>query len=524
MTSDKRGFEATVRGAERFARESPQAYQIAVAALASLGYVFITVVISASLALLGGLIFGMFSMVTVLKQSPAAAINLGRVVVPVLLAVFGFLGSVLKSLWVKIPAPEGPELTRETAGRLFLFLDDISKSLRAPRFNTLLLSDDFTAAVVQVPMFGIMGPTRNYLILGLPLMKALTREQFRAVVAHELGHISGNHSRFAGWIYRQRTTWLNILTEVRHNWVFTPFLSWYAPYFFAYTFVLARSDEFIADKCGAELAGAGVMAEALVATVLQRRYLEEKLWPSILSQCEYEHSPVGSPFSTMFRFDKVAGPAPDEATTWLMQAYMERTQVDDTHPSLADRLSALGFRGVPAGPLDPPKPPLPPPPPMEKSAADELLGPYNDRLSAVMDAEWRKSITPAWREGHTEARRQRQRFDLLGETISSRSLSLDEMCELVHLVERFEGLQAAVPHARALSQQQLRSAKAQAIAGLVLLRSGDTAGIPILESAGALDPAIRHSTHTAIVELLKSQGKFLEAHKYDLRSKDPLRR
>lgn len=59
---------------------------------------------------------------------------------------------------------------------------------------------------MQHARLGVLGWHVNYLILGLPLMQAVSPEQFRAIVAHELGHLSRNHSRFAGWIYRVRLT------------------------------------------------------------------------------------------------------------------------------------------------------------------------------------------------------------------------------------------------------------------------------------------------------------------------------
>jgi len=42
-------------------------------------------------------------------------------------------------------------------------------------------------------------------------MLVLTKDQFLAVIAHELGHLSGHHSRFNAWIYRVRITWWRIM-------------------------------------------------------------------------------------------------------------------------------------------------------------------------------------------------------------------------------------------------------------------------------------------------------------------------
>ena len=62
--------------------------------------------------------------------------------------------------------------------------------------------------------------------------------------------------RFGAFIYRLRLTWGTIqdLTGQWQGWASKPFRSlvgWYAPYFNAYTFVLARANEYEADATSA---------------------------------------------------------------------------------------------------------------------------------------------------------------------------------------------------------------------------------------------------------------------------------
>ncbi|MEG4802819.1 M48 family metallopeptidase [Microcoleus sp. ARI1-B5] len=133
-------------------------------------------------------------------------------------------------------------------------VDELTTKLQAPRFHNILLNREFNAAVVQVPRLGIFGWQKNYLLLGLPLMQSLSLEQFKAVRAHEVGHLSRNHSRFAGWIYRIRKTWLQIYERLHQSEqhgasiLFNSFLEWYWPSFNAYSFILARMDEYEADR------------------------------------------------------------------------------------------------------------------------------------------------------------------------------------------------------------------------------------------------------------------------------------
>ena len=148
----------------------------------------------------------------------------------------------------------GVDLQRASAeaGRLFALADELTAKLAAPHIHTVLITHDFNAAVSQVSRLGVFGWPHNYLLVGLPLMEALTPVQFSAVLAHELGHLSGRHGRFAGWIYRVRQTWVQLMVrlERERRWgvfIFSWFINWYAPYFNAYSFVLARRHEYEAD-------------------------------------------------------------------------------------------------------------------------------------------------------------------------------------------------------------------------------------------------------------------------------------
>ncbi|HSC77290.1 MAG TPA: M48 family metalloprotease, partial [Candidatus Acidoferrales bacterium] len=117
-------------------------------------------------------------------------------------------------------------------------------------------------------------------------MLALSADQFRAVLAHEMGHFSGNHGRFGSWIYRVRQVWGQLVERLeiqkrRGSWFFLRFFRWFAPLFSAYSFVLARRHEYEADECGAEMTSPEVMATALIATSVHHRNLDENVWACI---------------------------------------------------------------------------------------------------------------------------------------------------------------------------------------------------------------------------------------------------
>jgi hypothetical protein len=88
---------------------------------------------------------------------------------------------------VSFPAPEGPRVAGKTSPELFGLLEDLRRDLKTPRISEVVVTPELNAGVTQIPQFGPDGGYRNILLRGLPLMKGLSVEQFKCVLAHELG-------------------------------------------------------------------------------------------------------------------------------------------------------------------------------------------------------------------------------------------------------------------------------------------------------------------------------------------------
>ncbi|MBE9103863.1 M48 family metalloprotease, partial [Nostoc cf. edaphicum LEGE 07299] len=286
MAFNQERFDKLIQKLEVFANKQPHLYKLHVAFLATLGYAYIFLVLAVTLTLLVGIIFLMLN---------AQSVNASSVKGVLFLLAIALV--LVRSLWVSFPPPTGLPLQPKDVPNLYSLTNEISSKLQAPRFHHILLTNDFNAGVVQRPRLGLLGWQQNYLIVGLPLMLALPPEQFRAVLAHELGHLSGNHSRFSGWIYRQRETWYRIIKGLGQggnevsSLMFERFLTWYSPFFNAYSFVLARMDEYEADRCALELTGEQNAAEALINVEVKARFIERYFWSSIYKQVETEIEP-----------------------------------------------------------------------------------------------------------------------------------------------------------------------------------------------------------------------------------------
>ncbi|MBZ5544650.1 MAG: M48 family metalloprotease [Acidobacteriia bacterium] len=507
MAMTQEQFEGFVRRLEAYAREHPGSYALRVTLLAALGYFYI-----------GFILLGL------LAANVALAYVMIRARTVILLVQFGLpllalTGTILRALWVKFPEPQGLRLGRDAVVRLFDVVEEIRRLLRAPPVNVILLTHDFNAGVADVPRTALLG-SKRFLAIGLPLMQALGPPQFRAVLAHEFGHVSASHGRFSSWIYRIRQTWGQLLTrlEAEKRWgvgIFVRFAKWYAPLFNAYTFVLARAHEYEADRSAAEAAGARVFGETLVTMTVKGRLVSESFWPSIFKQVEQApQPPVG-----VYQVSQQALAAPLEqkdAQKWLEAALSVPTGYSDTHPALFDRLIALGCFDQEAGgkffgslaviaPLG------------EETAARYYLGAACDALSAQMSEAWQKHVAENWHARHDYVHGVRRGLQELEEKSQAQSLEVEEKWTRARWTAELEGGEVAVPLLREVLESAPEHVGANYLLGQILIAQNDAAGIDRLEAAMARDPDAVLPSCQAIYWYLRRQGQDERARQYESR-------
>lgn len=505
MQIDRQQFEALVKRLEGFAKRQPGVYRFRVALLAALGYAYLFLMLALSLGMLGVIVWRSFQG------------HMNVVLLKIGIALIVVAGMILRSLFVSFPTPTGIVLTREETPRLFAMVDGLTTALKAPRFHHLLLTEEFNAAVFQRPRLGIFGWQQNYLMLGLPLMDALTPEQFRAVLAHEFGHLSGNHSRFAGWIYRVRQTWIQLLTQLekKKGWllhVFQSFFYWYAPFFSAYSFVLARADEYEADRCAAQLVGANNLADALINTHLKGDLLNETFWPGIYEQVDRQAEPPAGVLAALSQA-VLAGPEPQKAGQSLTKALQEQTGYADTHPALTDRLRALNCLPN-ADLLAAENRSAPLLAPITEPAADYFLGRAVEKYRSALENTWRLQVRPRWQQRHQYVRETQQKLETLETNAQSQPLTEEEIWEQARMTAEVKGNAAALPLLQQLVAAQPENPQYNYAMGGLLLEEGDAAGIAYLEKTmqGDLDailPACK-----AVYAFLMDQGRAEEAAPY----------
>ena len=405
---DQADFVHMVRMSEIASAENSSAYRRSVAAFAALGYAWV----------LGCLVLALGMVAWALPPLLEGRFKFGFVMV--LISGLTLLWTSLQALWLRSDAPDGVEITAVEAPALFEALERIRRKIKGPHIHHVYLNDEFNACIRQQPRYGLLGGAVNHLTIGLPLLMALDRQRFLAVLGHEYGHLRGDHGRFAAWIYRTRMAWMRMHQGLGDDGnvvaaASNAFMRWYLPRFAARSFALARQDEYEADRIAGRLVGREVAAAALIEIEVRGTWMERHFWERHWSKAADHPVPVGPYRSLRKRLARM--PEPAFANDALRQALKRLSNVDDTHPGLRDRLESLE-----AAPILPE---------WSGGSAMELLGDDAKRWIAHFDKQWCRDHATEWKQHHAWLAQVRERVQKL--TAQQAQSNADEMVELARL-------------------------------------------------------------------------------------------
>jgi Zn-dependent protease with chaperone function len=278
------------------------------------------------------------------------------------------------------PRPQGIRLPREAAGQLFELLDGMAGRLGIESIQHVFITDDMNAHVHQRPAWGLFGPLRTCLMIGLPLAYSLSPAQFSAVLAHELGHLAVQRRGWSGVACSLRAWWARTLDRTSAGFAcIAPWLDAKSAGFCIQMLRLARIEELEADAVAAGLVGRDLMGEALVEVSLKSHFLERDFWPQVEAHNATRSRPALWPFRDM----ALGVEAGFMRTVSEHAVAIEERLVDRFafHPSLQQRLSALRVPcRVPEG--------------SATSAAAHFLDPLLPHLALSFDRAWWR----AWRK------------------------------------------------------------------------------------------------------------------------------
>ncbi|HEY7638178.1 MAG TPA: M48 family metallopeptidase [Steroidobacteraceae bacterium] len=478
---------------EREADTHPQLYLGKVAIAAALGYLAPALVALELLACFYSIAHALLT-----GHTPPFLASIG-----VLLGGAAAIATV-RALRIHVAEPDGLPLTAEEAPDLFRLLDVMARKIVPAPFATVKINGDFKLGIRQIPRWGAFGGYRNHLHIGAPLLLALNADEFCALLAHEIAHLGGKQRQFAAWVYRQRETWnllqakfaapANVLDRM-----LAVYYDWYAPWFYAYSFALARQHEYESDNVGAFVTSAPTLGRALIQVELASRFLADVYWARFLSRVEEAAEPPYKPYSLLPRAFKIAEKEPSRPQ-WLAEALRRYAAENDTHPSLAERLAALEVT-----------PQLPPP--ATSSAALMTLGAAAPRAIDYCDDVWRKQNLANWRKRHNQIKEARWKLAEYEQHESS-ALSPEDLWSKVGLLLNVHREEEAIDSLRQLVARQGAFPDAHMLLAQLLLKYGEEDGLQHLAKAAEERPDLADNAATIGYEYLLYRGRKGEAVRF----------
>lgn len=451
------------RGTQQFER-NPSAYRLRVAGLAAIG--------TLSRALIVLIAIGAFIALLVLAALSDDPWNfLVERMLGLLLLPLAWL--LWRGVRTKAPPPAGYLMRQADFAQITADVALVRRKTGARPIHAIYLTDEFELRVDQAPRLGVFGWNRNTLYIGLPLILSLTLDEARALLAHELAHFSKEGDRFAARIYRLRTSWSNTIDALEQAGGRTFALLrrlWqrYGSYFGAYSFALARANEFKADALAAKLTSPRATAMALVATHVQSGLLDERYWQPLLDRAHADPEPAGDAYSGLYRFVRNYTAARSEVLTRVRRAMRRTGDDEDTHPPLRDRLDAIGAPPELPGVL-------------EVSAAEYWLTPQLERVLAEFDNRWRTRHLSQWKDRHDQARSAKMRLAEL-EATTENLRTAAQWWELATLSDRYRPDTDPLALYQAFLERHPDSFDARLAVGRLLAKNGDARAIPLLQS------------------------------------------
>ncbi|HEY7224318.1 MAG TPA: M48 family metallopeptidase [Micromonosporaceae bacterium] len=261
-----------------------------------------------------------------------AASKLGYLTVA---AAFGILAALWRVIRAKPSQPMGLPVSAQQAPELWGNVSELAAALKTRRPDQILLVPEVNAAVTEdARLLGLIGGPRTMLI-GIPLLQAFSVAQLRSVLAHELGHYSGSHTRLGPIAYRGRVAIVGTVQNLSGlmAWLFRL----YARLYLLVEAAVSRRQELEADRASVRLAGRATAQSALrelpVIDAAWNFYFGRYVAPGW--EAGYAPNDVFGGFGEMLRHRA------DELTRLRAQAPPSEGSRWDSHPPIAVRIAAM---------------------------------------------------------------------------------------------------------------------------------------------------------------------------------------
>lgn len=279
------------------------------------------------------------------ESNLAVGVKLGF---PLLVAVGGTAVGLWRAIRARPEPAHGLIITPRDAPELWRLVDHLAAAVGTRRPDEIRLVPEVNAAVSEdSKALGLIGGTRR-LYLGMPLLLSFSVDQLRSVLAHELGHYSGQHTRLGEVAYRGRLAIGHTIGRIGKwnpvGWVFRG----YARLYLLVDNAASRRQELEADQASVRVAG-----PAAAISALRELPVIDAAWDFYFDRYVAQGWEAGfAPDDIFGGFGQLVAARHAELAGLREREPEENQSRWDTHPSNGTRIAAMRSAAPSAHPAD----------------------------------------------------------------------------------------------------------------------------------------------------------------------------
>ena len=247
---------------------------------------------------------------------------------------------------IKPKTPVGLTLPEDKAPELFKLVQQHHAYFKRPEIHRIVITANYELDIIKTPMWALPVWSTNTMVIGLPVLQSLSKEQFECVIARRIGQFSKRYNTLTNWLYQLRAIWqqYRVIYRKQSGFGFEPlkwFFAAYAPFYTAVSRHAARLDELNADTYAMELFNHEDVLEMITADALCRWYLQKQFWPAVYKIASVETKSLPTPHTKMASAVQ-AFKSGDKLDSLIDIVYKEKPRPGDAMPSLQDRIKNIG--------------------------------------------------------------------------------------------------------------------------------------------------------------------------------------
>lgn len=385
-------------------------------------------------------------------------------------------------------APHGHALSELQAQVLQHKLEQSEYGAVMKRIGNIRITDQLEITWMKIPSRALALTWTSTLYIGLPMLMALSREQFALAVTRRLWRPRSPRQYVMRWLSAQRSMWqaYDHTFAARHDRTarcIRPLITFYQRVYCRVSAPLARMYELRLDRTLSEHVASDDLVTLMSTEICAARFLNERFWPAIDAQVKRQAEPP-APYGKLET--AMYDPYPrDDAKQWLQQAATSE-HAGAFAPNLTRRLNNLGH--LQAWPPSPP----------QCSAGRDLLGESFAKLVATFDQQWADDNRVRWRALHKMHAPALMKLAALRAKAAQRTLHGREARKYASLVKQYMPPDEVAATLTALLAVNDTDARLQFGVGRILLANDEPEGILALKRAVSLDRRYQAPAHRLI--------------------------